>query len=120
MDLKTLLGRVRSDPTEMYFLGASAIYDDPISHLNVFGSSSGENVSRYASPVYEKLLENIKQLPLGAARTALVRQANNQVVQKDVAIVPMLLRMQIFGVKKNLKNFSVNPYQVIQLNELRR
>jgi len=120
MDLKTLLGRLKSDPTEMYFLGESAFYDDPISHLNVFASSSGENFSRYVSPAYEKMLENIKQLPFGAVRTDLVRLANNLVVQKDVVIVPVLLRMQIFGVKKSLKNFSVNPYQVIQLNELRK
>lgn len=115
MELKTLLHRLQSDPPEMYYLGKSAIFDDAISHLEIFSSSSGPNFSHYQSEKFQDLLAKIRTTPLGPDRAELVRRANRFVVERDIVIVPLALRLQIFGVSKSLKNFQVSPYQVINL-----
>lgn len=120
MELKTLLHRLQSDPPEIYYLGKSALFDDAIAHLDIFNSSSGPNFSRYKSEEFQDLLMKIRTTPLGAERNALVRQANRLLVERDTVIVPLALRLQIFGVSKSLKNFQVSPYQVIDLAGLAR
>ncbi len=50
----------------------------------------------------------------------LVKKANRLLVERDVALVPLLLRLQVFGVSKTLKGFQVSPYQVIQLPQLEK
>jgi ABC-type oligopeptide transport system substrate-binding subunit len=102
----------------MYFLGMSAIYDDPMNQLNTFSSLAEPNFSLYKSQAYEALLEKIKTTPLGEARAELARQANRMVAETDVVVVPIVLRLQVFGVSKKLNGFKVSPYQVIDLAHL--
>src|SRR5690606_8042834 len=103
---------------EMYYLGKSALFDDAIGHLDIFSSASGPNFSRYESDEYQKLLTELRTTPLGAERAKLVKRANRHVVERDTIVVPLLLRLQVFGVSKSLKSFRVSPYQVIQLSSL--
>lgn len=119
-DLKTLLGKLKADPPEMYFLGMSALFDDPMNQLKAFSNDSEPTYSRYANPEYEKLVELVRVTPKGAKRTDAAKNANRILIEKDVALVPIVLRNQVFGVSKNLKGFHASPYQVIQLNELRK
>lgn len=118
MELKTLLARLKSDPPEMYLLGMSAMYDDPMNQLNAFSNLSEETFSRYSSQEYEKLCEQVRATPKGKERTSYAQQANRLLVEKDIALVPLLLRNQVFGINKDLKGFQVSPYQVIQLSSL--
>lgn len=119
-ELKTLLGRLRADPPDMYFLGMSAIYDDPMNHLTAFANFSAPNFSRYRNPEFENLLMKIKRTSPGEERDRSAHEANRILVEKDVVVVPIVQRLQIFGVSKKLRGFHVNPYQVIQLQELEK
>ena len=120
MELKTLLARLKSEPPAMYLLGVSAVYNDPMNHLESFSTESGPNFARYSSPEYEKLLDKLKVTAPGAKRTELAQEANRFLIEKDIALVPIVLRTQVFGVSKSLKNFTVSPYQVIPLAQLRK
>jgi oligopeptide transport system substrate-binding protein len=118
MELKMLMSRLFNDPPEMYFLMKGALFDDPIAHLDAFTSIPGPNFARYQSEEYETLLAKVKTLAGGPKRTEAIRAANRLLVEKDVIIVPLLLRMQVFGVSKSLKNFQVSPFQVIDYGAL--
>lgn len=118
MELKTLLARLKSDPPDIYFLGMSAIYDDPMNQLMSFSTLGGPNFSRYTSGAFDRTLEKIRESAFGPKRAELAREANRTLTEKDVVVVPVVLRMQVFGVSKTLKGFKVNPYQVIDLGEL--
>src|SRR5262249_37435439 len=118
MELKSLLARLASDPPDLYLLGKSAMFDDPINHLNAFTNSPEVNFSRYRNSEYEKLVELIKITDPGPERTGLARRANQILIEVDVVAVPLLLRLQVFGVSKLARGFQVSPYQVIQLSEL--
>jgi oligopeptide transport system substrate-binding protein len=120
MELKSLLGLLKSDPPDMYFLGMSAVFNDPSNHLNAFSSSVSPNFSRYQSREYEELLEQIRVMAPGPKRTALIEQAQAVLVEKDAVVVPMVNRLQVFGVSKTLKNFQVSPYQAIHLRVLQK
>lgn len=120
MELKTLLARLQSDPPEMYFLGMSAMFDDPMNQLNAFSNFSDPTYSHYNNPEYEKLCDAIRMTPKGEKRTGDVVRANQILTDRDAAVVPLVLRNQVFGVNKNLQGFHVSPYQVIQLNALSR
>ena len=120
MELKTLIQRLQTDPPEMFYLGKSALFDDPIAHLDVFSSASGPNIARYQSAEFQDLMAKIRSAPLGKERTALVKRANRLLVERDAVVVPLLLRLQVFGVSKSLSSFQVSPYQVIHLSGLRK
>lgn len=118
MELKTLLARLKSDPPEMYILGLSALYNDPLNHLNSFASDQMPNFSRYESVEYAKLLGQLKSSALGAPRAAAASAAQKRLVEDDVVLVPILLRLQVFGVNQDLHGFNVNPFQMIDLKAL--
>lgn len=125
MELKSLLARLKTDDApEMYFLGMSAMYNDPLNQLNAFSTTASAGreptFSRYQSQSFESLLETIRTTPRGAKRTKAAADANRLLVEEDVALVPMVLRLQVFGVNPDLKNFHVSPYQSIDLSALRK
>jgi hypothetical protein len=48
----------------------------------------------------------------------LAQKANRILIERDMVAVPILLKLQVFGVSKAAKNFAVSPYQVIRLEQL--
>jgi ABC-type oligopeptide transport system substrate-binding subunit len=78
------------------------------------------NYSRYSNSDYEQILEKLRVTPIGRERTKLAMKANEILVNRDVIVIPLVLRTQVFAVSKKLQNFKVSPYQVIPLSELRK
>lgn len=117
MELKSLLGRLKSDPPQMYLLGQSAVYNDSMNQLHAFSSRPEANFSRYSNPAFDDLLDQIRLAPPGPKRRELSEKANRLLIEKDVALVPLVLRMQAFAVKPSLKTFFVSPYQVLPLRD---
>ncbi len=120
MELKTLLARLKTDPPEMYILGLSALYDDALNHLGSFAFDRIPNFSRYDNPAYAHLLEKLRIAPIGEKRAQAALAAQKRLVQEDVVLVPLLLRLQVLGVGKNLNGFQINPFQMIELKALSR
>ena len=118
MELKTLIGRLQSNPPDLFFIGMSAYFDDSIPQLNVYSNAVTPNFSRYKSNVFEKKLEELRVTPLGPARKKLAEECNRLVTEVDVVSVPLLLRQQVYGVSKELKEFHLSPYQIIDYGAL--
>jgi ABC-type oligopeptide transport system substrate-binding subunit len=78
------------------------------------------NYSRYSNSDYEQILEKLRVTPIGRERAKLAMKANEILVNRDVIVIPLVLRTQVFAVSKKLQNFKVSPYQVIPLSELRK
>ena len=119
-DLKSLLVRLTKDPPEMYLLGKTAYFNDSITHLAAFTNIPDANYSRYRSSEYEQLVNKIRLNPTSAKRIDLARRANITLVNKDVVLVPLMMRSQTFGISPKIKGFKVSPYQVIHLAALRK
>jgi ABC-type transport system substrate-binding protein len=89
-----------------------------LNHLNSFTNSPEPSWARYNNPEYEKLVMKVKTTQIGKERTAFAEEANRLIVEKDMVVVPLLVRKQVFAIAKNVKNFKVSPYLVIQLGQL--
>jgi ABC-type oligopeptide transport system substrate-binding subunit len=118
MELKTLLGRLQSDPPDLYFLGMSAFFDDGFSQLNGFSNAVTPNFSRYKSDEFEKKMAEFRVAPVGPKRKAAAEDCNRLLTEKDVVSVPLLLRKQVYGVSKSIKGFHLSPYQIIDYGNL--
>jgi ABC-type transport system substrate-binding protein len=70
--------KVRSGNTQMFFLGWNADYPDPENFMFLLygpnGSQDGENKSRYASPAFDRLFDEMKNLENGTRRQAIIDQ----------------------------------------------
>ncbi len=68
--------KVRSGNTQMFFLGWNADYPDPENFMFLLygpnGSQDGENKSRYASPAFDRLFDEMKNLENGDRRRAII------------------------------------------------
>lgn len=119
-ELKVLLDQLRAEPPDMYFLGLTAQGSDPFNHLNAFSTAAGPNFPRYYNEAYEKLLESFKSTSAGKQRASIAQRAHEIIVLKDIAVIPLLLRTQIFAVSPKLRHLYVSPYQTLSLKDLRK
>ena len=118
---KVFLSQLKTDAPQIFYEGMGAPFNDPTNHLRNFvvDPVDGENFSRYNNPKYNELVEQIARTPLGKKRTKLIQEAQRILVERDAVVVPLLERVQVFGVAKNIQHFAVNPFAVIQLSQLR-
>jgi len=70
--------KVRSGNTQMFFLGWNADYPDPENFMFLLygpnGSQYGENKARYASPEFDRLFDQMKNMENGPRRQAIIDQ----------------------------------------------
>ncbi|HZF19305.1 MAG TPA: ABC transporter substrate-binding protein [Burkholderiales bacterium] len=70
--------KIRSGNTQMFFLGWNADYPDPENFMFLLygpnGNQDGENKSRYASPVFDRLFDEMKNMENGPRRQAIIDQ----------------------------------------------
>jgi len=70
--------KVRSGNTQMFFLGWNADYPDPENFMFLLygpnGSQDGENKARYASPEFDRLFDQMKNMENGPRRQAIIDQ----------------------------------------------
>lgn len=117
MEWKAYLGRLSGGAPSLFYMGYSAPFNDPVSHLKVFRSDEPDNRSRYQSKEYDSLLATVKSAS-GKSRKEAALRANMLLVEKDVVMIPLLERKQLHGVAKSLKGFKINPYGVMDLRQL--
>lgn len=84
-DFNRFQEKIRKGAVQLYYLGWNADYPDPENFLFLLAGSegkvakAGENASNYASPEFDRLFEQMKNLesdgPRAAERLAIIRQA---------------------------------------------
>ncbi|MBI5919188.1 MAG: ABC transporter substrate-binding protein [Nitrosomonadales bacterium] len=79
-DYNRFQDKVRRGDTQMFYYGWNADYPDPENFLFLLHGPqgkvkfSGENAANYSNPEYDHLFEQVKNMPNGAARQALIDQ----------------------------------------------
>jgi oligopeptide transport system substrate-binding protein len=119
MEWKAYLGRLQGEAPALFYMGYSAPFNDPMSHLKLFLSTEPDNRSHYQNAKYDGLVERVR-CEHGTARVRAAREAGRILVEEDAAVIPLLSRPLIHGVAKGIKGFRVNPYGVVDFRELKR
>lgn len=84
-------------------------YNDPMTMLSLFLSTSGNNDGNYNSSEFDALIasSNVEQDP--AKRDALLHQAEDVLIGKDWAAAPIYYYVDRVAASKNLKNWGITP-----------
>nr|AGS51823.1 oligopeptide ABC transporter, periplasmic oligopeptide-binding protein OppA (TC 3.A.1.5.1) [uncultured bacterium contig00066] len=69
--------------------GWIADYMDPQNLLDLLISNTGNNDGRYSNAEYDRLIRQATVMPAGAARNAIMRQAEDIAITQDQALIPI-------------------------------
>lgn len=77
-------------------------YGDPLTFLDLHRTGDGNNDRRYSNPVYDALLERAQDTPDRAQRLAILRQAEEMIVQREAPVLPLFhyVNHQLFNAHK--------------------
>ncbi len=64
-------------------------YGDPLTFLDLHRTGDGNNDRRYSNPGYDALLERAQDTPDRAGRLAILRQAEEMIVQREAPVLPL-------------------------------
>lgn len=109
-DWKVFLGRVNSEPPQIYRLGWMAIFPDPVLFLSLWTSNSHYNTSGWKNHSYDELVAKIEGEVDKVLREGLVAKALQKL--KDQVVVIPLYR----GARQELVQSEIQGYRPNSLN----
>jgi oligopeptide transport system substrate-binding protein len=115
------LGPPPSDAVYVYRLGWIADYGDPMNFLELWTSKSGNNNSRFASPAYDRLIEQARNTPNDQARYEIYRQAEAMLTgpQGAMPIAPVYWYTYTNLERASVKDtFQINPLDQFDLSKV--
>jgi oligopeptide transport system substrate-binding protein len=115
------LGPPPADAVDIYRLGWIADYVDPMNFLELWTSNSGNNNSRFASPAYDRLIEQARNTPGDAERYELYRQAEAMLTgpQGAMPIAPLYWYTYTNLERASVKDtFEINPLDQFDLSKV--
>jgi oligopeptide transport system substrate-binding protein len=115
------LGPPPADAVDVYRLGWIADYGDPMNFLELWTSKSGNNNSRFASPAYDRLIEQARNTPDDTARYELYRQAEAMLTgpQGALPIAPIYWYTYTNLERASVKgSFEINPLDQFDLSKV--
>ncbi len=117
-DWKSHLKRIATDTPAVYRMGWQATFLDPLPSLQLFTSRSPNQFTGWSSPEYDRLVDRIAGLAPGTERAALVRKAQEILVDREAVIAPLFHYVQAHALSPRITRFQVDPFGVIRLQEV--
>lgn len=91
-------------------------YVDPMTFLEIFTSTSGQNNAGYNNPKYDELIKKSKTEKDASKRLEILHQAED-VLMEDMPIIPVYYYTQAKGVKDYVKDVRVSPLGFIYFDK---
>jgi len=89
MEWASFLDFRRTSGMQIARAGWVADYMDPQNFLELLISNTGNNDGQYSNADYDRLLRQAASMPGGAARNAIMRQAEDIAITQDQALIPL-------------------------------
>jgi len=86
---KTVLARGGNQEFDILRMGWVGDYQDANTFLELFQTGSGQNFGKYSNPDFDRLIKRAATMPGGAARFAVLKQAEQILIDQDTAIIPI-------------------------------
>ena len=103
-----LMRRVKSGDYALAILPLTAEDSSPAAFLDSFRSDAGNNITRYQSAVYDRLLD-AAAAAAGDAQYELFRQAEQQLLS-DSPIVPLYFETTSYAMNKGVSGIRFSPF----------
>jgi oligopeptide transport system substrate-binding protein len=87
-----------------------ADYDDPMTFLDMWESTSAYNTSEYKNERYDQLIRDAREEADSAKRMDMLLEAERILVEDDAAVAPMRFYGVSYLVRPTIKNFVAQPY----------
>lgn len=91
-------------------------YVDPMTFLDMWLSTSGQNNAGYNNPKYDELVKAAKSETDTVKRTELMHQAEDIIIE-DMPIIPIYYYTQPKGIKDYVKGVNVSPLGFIYFDQ---
>ena len=105
---KVYLRTLVNDPPTFWRLGWGADYPDPDNFMNLFTCSSGNNNTRFCSKSYDAAIKEAAGSQDEGKRVELYTKAQKQLLEEEVAIVPLFNEKNMHLVSQRVEGFYVN------------
>ena len=100
---------------DMFMGGWGPDYIDPMTDLELFTTTNGNNHTGYANPEYDALIESTKSELDAAKREQLFVDAEF-ILQRDLPIIPVYWRYEDYAASEKLvEGFARKPFQALNL-----
>ncbi len=116
---KVFLNSLQKSPPHIFRMSWGADYPDPDTFMNLFISSSGNNHGRWINKHYENLINKATKTLNLKERQSLYKEAQKILLEEDVAIAPLIFNTQTIVNKPWVKNFELNPMDLVFYEEVR-
>jgi oligopeptide transport system substrate-binding protein len=116
---KVYLKQVSTKAPAIFRMGWGADYPDPDTFMGLFKCNSGNNNTGFCNAIFDKNVIQASQINEGPERTQLYTEAQRQLLEEDVAIIPLFQEQSLHLVSQRVKGFRVNLIGDFFLGRLR-
>lgn len=116
---KVYLKKLQNDPPNIFRLGWGADYPDPDNFMKLFTADSGNNLTRWKNPRYDRLLELAAREFDVKKRTALYNQAQEILCETDLPIVPLFWTAESTVLNPRFTGLELNSMGRMNLHHVR-
>jgi oligopeptide transport system substrate-binding protein len=106
---KVYLKTLKNKAPAMWRMGWGADYPDPDNFMNLFTCTSGNNFSKFCSKAYDAKIFKAAASQKPEERAQLYGEIERELLQDNVAIVPLFNQTNMFLVSKRVKGFAPDP-----------
>lgn len=100
---------------DMFMGGWGPDYNDPMTDLELFTTTNGNNHTGYANPEYDALIESTKTELDAVKREQIFVQAE-YIIQRDLPVIPVYWRYEDYvASEKMVEGFARKPFQALNL-----
>ena len=96
---------------DMVYAGWSPDYNDPMTFLDMFTTTNGNNYGKYSNAEYDSLVASALVEGDVAARQDMLAQAEKIVTNDDAAIFPLYFSGVTYAVSDKVQNMTRTGFQ---------
>ena len=116
---KVYLKKLQNDPPNVFRLGWGADYPDPDNFMKLFTADSGNNLTRWKNPRYDRLLDLAARELNAKKRKALYDQAQKILCETDLPIVPLFWTAESTLLNPRFTGLELNSMGRMDLHHVR-
>lgn len=108
---KSRLASMDSGDFDMVYAGWSPDYNDPMTFLDMFTTTNGNNYGKYSSTEYDQLIADALKEADVEARQEMLFEAETLVTKTDAAVYPVYFSAVSYAVSDKVQNMTRTGFQ---------